>query len=45
MEIQVNKLLKNHNVLPEIHSGFRTGYSWATALAEVTDSLLHSSVY
>lgn len=39
MEIQMRGFLKNNNILPSKQSGFRSGYSCATALADVIDDL------
>lgn len=42
METQLNSFLNDNNILPEKQSGFRSGHSCETALAEVTDSVIRS---
>lgn len=40
LELQIRKFLNCNNILPLKQSGFRSGFSCATALADVTDDII-----
>ena len=43
MEHQIRKYLDPHNILPACQAGFRAGCSTATALTQVTDSIVSNT--
>lgn len=43
MEIQMKDFIEKNNILPSIQSGFRQGYSCATALLHVTDDIIRAT--
>lgn len=43
LESQVRDYVVHHNILPAVQSGFRRGYSCATALLKVVDDILEAS--
>lgn len=40
---QFTRILEDEGILPDIQSGFRSGYGTATALAHVSDDILAAS--
>lgn len=43
MESQIKPFLDSNSILPKKQSGFRSGYSCASALADITDDILRAS--
>lgn len=43
MNSQIRDHLKRHDILPSVQSGFRPGYSCATALLNITDDIFRTS--
>nr|CAH7715602.1 unnamed protein product [Callosobruchus chinensis] len=43
LESQIRKYLDSHNILPQHQSGFRKGYSCATALLKITDDIMEAT--
>lgn len=43
MNVQIREFLNAHNILPNCQSGFRPGYSCATALLSITDDIIEAA--